>query len=63
MNFFKLFLLGIRSIFYTFYRLIRYFGIGFINVFTFIPKYFIDGILIIFKKRKKENVLRIQKDP
>lgn len=55
MNFFKLFLLGIRSIFYTFYRLIRYFGIGFINVFTFIPKYFIDGILIIFKKRKKEK--------
>ena len=55
MNFFKLFLLGIRSIFYAFYRFIRYFGIGFINVFTFIPKYFIDGILIIFKKRKKEK--------
>ena len=53
MNFFNFFILGIRSIFINFIKLLRFFIIGLINIIIFIPKYFILGIKYIFDKKEK----------
>lgn len=60
MNFFKLFILGLKFIFLSLIKFIKYFTIGLINILILIPKYFIIGLLHIFGKRKikketKEN--------
>ena len=60
MNVFKLFILGITSIFCFLVRTFKYFGIGVVNIVFFIPKYFVIGISSILGKRR--NVKRDSKD-
>lgn len=55
MYFFKVFFLGLVSIFKGIGLLIKYFFIGLLNVITFIPKYFIIGIMVIFGKKKRSK--------
>ena len=60
MDFFKLFYLGLITIFKKFFNLIKYFLIGIITIVTLFPKYFIIGLQVIFKKKEikkstKEN--------
>lgn len=55
MDFFKLFILGIQSIYLGIIKFFRYFGIGVFNIVTLIPRYFWIGVLTIFGKRKKEK--------
>ena len=55
MDFFKLFILGIQSIYLGIIKFFRYFGIGVFNIVTLIPRYFWIGILTIFGKRKRER--------
>ena len=55
MDFLRIFLLGIVSIFKGIINFFRYFFIGLINVITFIPRYFIIGIMVLFGKKKKEK--------
>ena len=55
MDFFKLFILGIQSIYLGIIKFFRYFGIGVFNIVTLIPMYFWIGILTIFGKRKRER--------
>ncbi len=60
MNFFKLFLLGLITIFKKLLNFVKYFLIGIITIVTLFPKYFIIGLQVIFKKREikkstKEN--------
>ena len=52
MKFFNLFILGIKTIFFTSIKLFKYFFIGLFNIITLIPKYFIIGIKAIFGKKK-----------
>lgn len=61
MDFFRIFLLGITSIFKGIVRLFRYFFIGLVNTIIFIPRYFVVGIMVIFGKRKKEKVSKENK--
>lgn len=58
MNFFNLFVLGIRSIIIWIIKMIKYFIIGLINVIIFIPKYFVLGIKYIFGKKHKIEVVK-----
>lgn len=53
MKFINLFVLGIKSIFFTSIKLFKYFFIGLFNIITLIPKYFIIGIKFIFGKKEK----------
>lgn len=55
MDFFKLFILGIQSIYLGIIKFFRYFGIGVFNIVTLIPRYFWIGILTTFGKRKRER--------
>ena len=62
MKFINLFVLGIKSIFFTSIKLGRYFFIGLLNIITLIPKYFIIGILQIgmsldLIKKIKKNLI------
>lgn len=53
MYFFKIFYLGIVSILKGIVLFVKYFFIGLFNVVTFIPRYFVIGIMAIFSKKKK----------
>ena len=53
MYFFKVFLLGIVTLFKIFLLFIKYFFFGIYNIITIFPKYFILGIITIFSKKKK----------
>ena len=55
MYFFRIFFLGITSILKGIIRFFKYFFIGLYNVIIFIPKYFVIGIMVIFRKKKKEK--------
>jgi len=55
MDFFRMFFLGITSIFKGIIAFFRYFFIGLVNTISFIPRYFVIGILVIFGKRKREK--------
>ena len=55
MYFFRIFILGIVSLFNGLISFIKYFFIGLFDVVTFIPRYFIIGIMTIFGKKKKDN--------
>lgn len=61
MYFFKVFFLGIISLFKGLVSFIKYFCIGFINIITIIPRYFFIGIMTLFGKRKKINVSKEHK--
>ena len=61
MKFINLFVLGIKSIFFTSIKLGRYFFIGLFNIITLIPKYFIIGIKAIFGKKKGVKVSKENK--
>lgn len=61
MYFFRIFLLGIISIFKGIVKLFRYFFIGLVNIIIFIPRYFVIGIMVIFGKRKREKVSKENK--
>ena len=61
MKFINLFVLGIKSIFFTSIKLGRYFFIGLLNIITLIPKYFIIGIKAIFGKKKGVKVSKENK--
>ena len=58
MYFFKIFILGIVTLFKCLIFFIKYFFIGLFDVITFIPRYFFIGFFTIFNKKKnvsKEN--------
>lgn len=55
MYFFRIFILGIISIINGLVSFIKYFFIGFYNIITIIPRYFIIGVMTLFGKRKKEK--------
>ena len=55
MYFFRIFILGITSLFKGLISFVKYFFVGLFDIITIIPRYFIIGIMIIFGKRKKEN--------
>ena len=61
MKFINLFVLGIKSIFFTSIKLFKYFFIGLFNIITLIPKYFIIGIKAIFGKKKGVKVSKENK--
>lgn len=61
MEFFRIFLLGIVSIFKWFISFIKYFFIGLVNVIIFIPKYFVIGVMFILGKKKKDKVSKEHK--
>lgn len=52
MDFFRIFILGITTLFKSLVSFIKYFFIGLFNVIIFIPKYFVIGIISIFSKKK-----------
>ena len=56
MDFFRIFFLGIISILKGIIGFFKYFFIGLYNVIIFVPKYFIIGIMVIFRKKNKEEV-------
>ena len=56
MYFFRIFFLGVISILKGIINIFKYFFIGLYNVIIFIPKYFIIGIMVIFRKKKKEKI-------
>lgn len=63
MNFIKIFFLGIVTIIKLIYSFFKYFFIGLFNTIIIIPKYFVIGIMYIFKKdKKKKTFLKIKKD-
>lgn len=55
MSFFKLFYLGLITIYKKTFVIARYFLIGLVVLFTIFPKYFIIGLQVIFKKKKLEK--------
>ena len=61
MYFFRIFILGIVSLFNGLISFIKYFFIGLFDVVTFIPRYFIIGIMTIFGKKKKDNASKENK--
>ncbi len=61
MYFFRIFILGITTLFKSLIFFIKYFFIGLFNVISFIPRYFIIGIMSIFGKRDKEKKSRENK--
>lgn len=61
MYFFKVFLLGIVTLFKIFLLFIKYFFIGIYNIITIFPKYFILGIITIFSKKKKTKATKENK--
>ena len=61
MYIFRIFILGIITLFNCLISFIKYFFIGLINVITFIPRYFVIGIMTIFGKKNKENTSKENK--
>ena len=61
MNFIKIFFLGIVTIIKLIYSFFKYFFIGLFNTIIIIPKYFVIGIMYIFKKDKKKKTSKNQK--
>ena len=61
MDFFRIFGLGIVSIFKGIYNFFKYFFIGLLDVIIFIPKYFVIGIMVLLGKKKKEKVSKESK--
>lgn len=61
MYFFKIFFLGIISILKGIIAIFKYFFIGLINTITFIPRYFIIGIMVMFGKKKREKTSKQNK--
>lgn len=55
MYFFKIFGLGIISLFKVLISFIKYFFLGIYNIITIFPKYFILGIMTILGKREKNK--------
>lgn len=53
MYFFRIFILGITTLFKGLIFFAKYFFIGLFDTIAFIPKYFVIGIMTIFGKRKK----------
>ena len=61
MYIFRIFSLGIITLFNCLISFIKYFLIGLTYIITFIPRYFVIGIMTIFGKKKKENTSRENK--
>lgn len=61
MYFFKIFILGITSIFKGLISFFKYFLIGLFNIIIIIPRYFYIGVITIFRKRKKEKTSKENK--
>ena len=61
MNFIKIFFLGIVTIIKLIYSFFKYFFIRLFNTIIIIPKYFVIGIMYIFKKDKKKKTSKNQK--
>lgn len=61
MYFFRIFILGITTLFKGLISFIKYFFIGLFDIITIIPRYFIIGIMTIFGKRKKEKTSKENK--
>lgn len=56
MNIFKMFFIGIFTIFEMIINFIKYFFIGLFTSIIIIPKYFIIGIMYIFSKDKRSKI-------
>ena len=61
MNFIKIFFLGIVTIIKLIYSFFKYFFIGLFNTIIIIPKYFVIGIMYIFKRIKRKKTSKNQK--
>jgi len=61
MYFFRIFFLGIISILKGIVSFFKYFFIGLVNVITFVPRYFVIGIMVIFGKKKREKTSKENK--
>jgi len=58
MYFFKVFVLGIKTLCYCLMSFVEYFFIGLINIITIIPRYIIKGIRAISGKKNKTEVAK-----